>query len=253
MSTRTTAGGALVAACLVGLTACSTDTSEPPRPAASRPAAAASMPAATPSPTPSTGDDAAALLDAARSAVESAPAIRFRTEDLTGAGAPSSATSDGRSGNFEAHVPWHGRTIVMRRIGDLTWTRAPAGFWTGLGYTAASAARAEGKWVVARSAQIRQVEQLFDPGALLEWLRKAGAGEVQEVDRGGRRVLRVRVGATLVEAGVVAPHGRARLTSITVFHGDRPVSRSHLTVLDAPVALVAPDADDVLQKEALRP
>lgn len=253
MRAGTTARLAVASACLVGLGACSSGVADPPRPTVAGP----TSPAASAT-TPGRADAAAAaLLEEARATVEAAPAVRFRTVDLTGAGAPATATTDGGSGNFEARVPWHGHRIEMRRVGDLTWTRAPVGFWTGLGYTRASALRAAGKWVVARSAQITQVERLFDPGALLGWLRTVGPGEVRELPRrrGADRALEVRAGGTRVEVGLppLGEPGRLRLTSITVFRGDHPVSRAHLTLLSTPVALVAPDADDVLQQEALHP
>ncbi len=162
------------------------------------------------------------------------------------------AASDLRTGDFRVTVDLGSGNGVLRMIrqSDLTWTKAPPDFWTGLGYTAESARRAHGKWVVARAAKIRPLVQSLDPGvavrALLE-LTPQDVISVATVSTGelrGHRVLRFRQGDR--EQRVYLTNGsRPRLLRIS---GASAAGSADLDFVAFPsrVTVSLPPASDVL-------
>jgi hypothetical protein len=202
-----------------------------------------------------TGDPVGArILAAVRADLSDRVGIRVQAV-APGSGVPMTSYADGdlRSGDFRVRIDLgSGRgTVEMIRVADLCWTRAAPRFWTELGYTAASAARTRGKFVVAPVtgfagmiaavdpiAAITRIEQLRGDAVLSH--RIVGSGPLH-----GQIALRVRF-----------PEG---VLTLFVTAGDRP----HLTrvrgtaargrirdyvVLGYPVVSVAiPAAADVLQ------
>lgn len=162
------------------------------------------------------------------------------------------AASDLRTGDFRVTVDLGADAGVLRMIrqSDLTWTKAPPDFWTRLGYTAESARRAQGKWVVARAETIRPLVQSLDPGVAVRALLELSAQDVISVgtvatgDLRGQRVLRFRQGGR--EQRVYLTNGaRPRLLRIS---GASDSASTELDFLAFPprVQVSLPTASDVL-------
>lgn len=152
-----------------------------------------------PTAAPASRGAAARVLEALQSSVADLGAVEVSggTPGSLGSGRIHAA-SDLRTGEFRAIVRLAGGvgTLRMIRQSDLTWTKAPPSFWTGLGYTDESARRARGKWVVARAEKIWPLVQSLDPGvavrALLELSEDdvISIGKVRAGELRGQQVLR---------------------------------------------------------------
>lgn len=168
------------------------------------------------------------------------------------AGGRIHAASDLRTGDFRITVDLGAGAGVLRmvRTSDLTWTQAPPAFWIRLGYTAESARRATGKWVVARAETIRPLVQALDPGVAVRALLDLspqdvlGVGTVRSGELRGQRVLRFRQGG--LEQRVYLTQGaRPRLLRISSRSG---AAATELDFLAFPsrVQVTLPLASDVL-------
>ncbi len=137
----------------------------------------------------------------------------------------------------------------MIRQSDLTWTSAPPSFWSRLGYSAESARRAQGKWVVARAEAIRHLVDSLDPAAAVRALAQLGPDDLVSVSTvpdgrlQGQRVLRFNQGGRKQEV-YLTPGVRPRLLRISSWTGS---ARTDLDFVDFPthVRVVLPDAADV--------
>lgn len=162
------------------------------------------------------------------------------------------AASDLRTGDFRVTVDLGPGAGVLRMIrqSDLTWTKAPPDFWTGLGYTEESARRARDTWVVARAEKIRPLVQSLDPGVAVRALLELTPQDVISVatvttgDLRGNRVLRFRQGGR--EQRVYLTKGpRPRLLRIS---GSSNTGTTDLDFLAFPprVQVSLPSVSDVL-------
>lgn len=162
------------------------------------------------------------------------------------------AASDLRTGDFRVTVDLGAGTGVLRmvRTSDLTWTQAPPAFWIRLGYTAESARRAKGKWVVARAETIRPLVQALDPGVAVRALLDLspqdvlGVGTVRSGELRGQRVLRFRQGG--LEQQVYLTQGaRPRLLRISSSSASASTELDFLA-FPSRVQVTLPLASDVL-------
>lgn len=163
------------------------------------------------------------------------------------------AWSDLESGAFDATISL-GRgegSVRMIRQSDLTWTKAPPSFWIGLGYTAASAREARGKWVVARAEAIKPLIASFDPGSsirallALEPQSALAVRRVRTGPRRGQRVLTLAQGSGRQQVYLGAGR-RPRLLRVVSTQG---AATTALDFRELPVGLRVrlPDPADVIQ------
>lgn len=139
--------------------------------------------------------------------------------------------------------------IEMIKIADMAWIKAPPAFWTRLGYTAASAARARGRYVVAPVESARAVVSPFDPTTMISQIRALGAADAVSLRKAGsgeaeaRVELRVRFGSGAAALELGGSDGRQLI-------GMRVGSGKSRTVLEfsepARAQISVPDADDVV-------
>lgn len=130
-------------------------------------------------------------------------------------------TSNLRTGDFSASITMDkGLSVTMRRHMDLTWTMAPPVYWTGIGYTKASARAARGKWVVGPAASVAPMIDAMDPGALIRTvlgLTGSNLRSVALVTKGALRGNRVLIfsGAGTSQRIYFTASDRPQLTRLT--------------------------------------
>jgi len=78
--------------------------------------------------------------------------------------------------------------LQMIRLLDRTWTKAPPGFWTGVGYTRKDALAVRGKWVGERADNIKALVASLDPAATIRSLLALRQDDVVRLEpvRSGR-------------------------------------------------------------------
>lgn len=238
------ATGALLA--LVLLAGCGGGQEEAATPPSTTP------PSATPTATRAAGP-AARALEALQESVADLGAVEVRGQT---SGSPEAGRRTGvadlRTGDFRASVALGGgRRLEMIRQADLTWTRAPASYWVELGYTAASAARARGRWVVAPYDGAKQIADAVDPGSVVRSisdLDPSDATSVETVRRGSLRGNRVITFARAdsVQRLFLTPDARPRLLRVASTRAGTTTTVD-VTELPGPLRLRLPDAADVVQ------
>lgn len=140
-------------------------------------------------------------------------------------GSPSaglrSGTSDLRTGDFSATISLgKGLSMKMLRHADLTWSMAPPVYWSGVGYTKASARAAKGKWVVGPVAPLARMIAAMDPAVLVRGLLNftpANLVGVAPVTRGALRGNRVLTfsSAGMTQRVYFTPGDEPRLVRLT--------------------------------------
>lgn len=234
------------------VTGCSADD----RPTPGQTSAAPTRPAG-----PLAGDaDAQAVIDRFEQVRDAFADLRAVTVVSTLAGEDGTVahgSADLVTGDYMATSPYGpGQEIEVRRVGDLTWVRAPRDYWIASGYTEESSTAAVGKWVLAQRGASAPIDRQYNPGAVFTWLRRADLADIVAAGppaSGEPDALSVtfELAAGELRADFTAT-GPPRLTAVAVTAGG---STNLTEVVDYPSVVVVPipAGDDVLAADAATP